>query len=252
MNRVLRLLAVGVAGGLLSGLFGVGGGIVMVPLLIWLTGMDQRQASATSLLAIVPASAAGMITYLTGSAVNLMAGVLIAVGGVIGAQLGAALLARLPIRLLRWLFVALMLVVAVRTVLATPSRGADFDIGPLSGLGLVVLGVFMGTASGLFGVGGGTIAVPGMMVGFGVGDLLAKGTSLLAMIPTALSGSVANVRRGLTTLHDGALVGLPAVVASWGGVRLAFAIPARTASVLFALLMLVAAAQLAQRAWAER
>lgn len=252
MSRSARLVLVGVAGGLLSGLFGVGGGIVMVPLLIWLTGMDQRQASATSLLAIVPASAVGTTTYLAGSAVNLLAGVLIAVGGVAGAQLGSALLARLPLRVLRWLFVVLMLDVAFRTLTQTPSRGSEFLVHPLSGLGLVVLGVVMGVASGLFGIGGGTIAVPGMMLGFGVGDLLAKGTSLLAIIPTGISGSIANVRRGMATVHDGLLVGLPAAAASWVGARTAFALPARTAAVLFAGLMVVAAAQLARRALRDR
>ena len=60
---VLLLVLIGGIGGLLSGAFGVGGGIVMVPLLIVLARLDQRHASATSLVAIVPAAAAGAISY---------------------------------------------------------------------------------------------------------------------------------------------------------------------------------------------
>ncbi|MFW8746156.1 TSUP family transporter, partial [Mesorhizobium japonicum] len=56
LRRVLALLVIGVLGGILSGLFGVGGGIIMVPLLTMFAGMDQRHASATSLIAIVPTS----------------------------------------------------------------------------------------------------------------------------------------------------------------------------------------------------
>ncbi|MGO7983916.1 sulfite exporter TauE/SafE family protein, partial [Rhizobium johnstonii] len=78
------LVLTGVIGGVLSGAFGVGGGILMVPLLINLVGMNQRQASATSLLAIVPTSIVGSITYLAAGHVDLLAGLFLAIGGVIG------------------------------------------------------------------------------------------------------------------------------------------------------------------------
>ncbi|MEL0149638.1 MAG: sulfite exporter TauE/SafE family protein, partial [Pontimonas sp.] len=58
-----RLGAVGLVGGFFAGIFGVGGGLLMVPLLLWWTSMDQRRASATSLLAITPAAIIGAISY---------------------------------------------------------------------------------------------------------------------------------------------------------------------------------------------
>ena len=60
---VISLLATGAMGGLLAGMFGVGGGILMVPLLMLWARMDQRQAAATSLVAIVPTAIAGATTY---------------------------------------------------------------------------------------------------------------------------------------------------------------------------------------------
>jgi hypothetical protein len=60
----INLTAIGVVGGVLSGLFAVGGGILMVPLLVWRTGMDQRRAAATSLVAIVPTALVSSTTYL--------------------------------------------------------------------------------------------------------------------------------------------------------------------------------------------
>ena len=60
----LALALIGLVGGILSGLFAIGGGILMVPLLVWRAHLDQRQASATSLAAIVPAAIVGSATYL--------------------------------------------------------------------------------------------------------------------------------------------------------------------------------------------
>ncbi|MBM7505848.1 sulfite exporter TauE/SafE family protein [Agromyces aurantiacus] len=244
-----RFLVVGAVGGLLSGMFGVGGGIVMVPLLILLAGMDQRRASATSLAAIVPTAVAGSVAYLVNGQVDLVAALLVAVGGIAGGWLGAKLLARLPLGWLRWLFIALIVVVAVRLVVAAPERVADpvpLELGPA--LGLVALGLVVGIASGLFGIGGGLIMVPAFMTLFGLGDLIARGTSLVAMIPTAVSGTLTNVRSGIVDLRAALIAGLAATVAALPGVALAFLVPPAVGAWLFAALLLVAAVQLAVRA----
>ncbi|WP_353814914.1 sulfite exporter TauE/SafE family protein [Agromyces sp. SYSU T00266] len=244
-----RLALVGVVGGLLSGLFGVGGGIVMVPLLILLAGMDQRRASATSLAAIVPTALAGSIAYLANGQVDLVAAALVALGGIVGGWIGAALLARLPLEWLRWLFIAMLVVVAVRLAFGTPDRAADpVPLEPGPALGLVALGLVVGIASGLFGVGGGLIMVPAFITVFGLGDLIARGTSLVAMIPTAVSGSVKNVRGGLVDLRIALIVGVAATLAALPGVALAFLIPPAVGGWLFAALLLAAAAQLSVRA----
>jgi len=243
-RRVFSLLLVGVLGGLLSGAFGVGGGIIMVPLLIWFLAMDQRRAAATSLVAIVPGAIAGTIQYLALGEVDVAAALLVAIGGVGGSLVGSRLLRSLPLRWLRWLFIALLVVVAVRLFFEIPSRGAELVITPGSAVALILIGVFMGIASGLFGIGGGIILVPILIAFFGVGDLLAKGTSLLAMIPTAAAGSAANVRAGLVRIGDGLIAGAAATAASFGGVAIAVLLPARFASVLFAILILAVVAQL--------
>jgi uncharacterized membrane protein YfcA len=245
----LRLALIGLAGGFLSGLFGVGGGILMVPLLITFAAMDQRRASATSLAAIVPTAIAGSITYFANGEVDLLAALIVAVGGIVGAWAGARLLRRLPLGWLRWGFIALLVIVAVRLIVVAPERGAgsvDYDV--VSVLGLIALGLVVGVASGLFGIGGGLVMVPAFIAFFGMGDLIAKGTSLAAMIPTAVSGTVTNVRGGLVDLRAGLIVGIAATLASFGGVALAFLLPADVAAWLFAALLLVAAVQLAVRA----
>ncbi|MCL3861924.1 sulfite exporter TauE/SafE family protein [Actinotalea sp. K2] len=244
----LTLALIGVLGGALSGAFGVGGGILMVPLLITLGGMDQRRAAATSLVAIVPASIAGSATYLANGRGDLLVALVVAVGGVTGSYLGARLLRRIPLTWLRWMFVTLLVVVAARMLLVAPARGDEVELGWLVGVGLVAAGLFMGVASGLFGIGGGVVLVPILIAVFGAGDLVAKGTSLLVMVPTAMMGTVTNVRGRLVDLRVGATVGLAATVASFGGVALAFVIPTRISGVLFALLLIFSAVQLSIRA----
>lgn len=236
-RRVLALLLVGVLGGLLSGAFGVGGGTVMVPMMIWLLGFDQRRAAATSLAAIVPTAIAGSIGYLANGELDLTAALLIALGGIGGTLIGTRLLRTLPLGWLRWMFIALLVLVAIRLFFEVPSRGADLELTPWSIAGLIVLGLVMGVASGMFGIGGGVLIVPVLVAFFGVSDLVAKGTSLVAMIPTSTTGTIANTRAGMLRLGDGAIVGLSAVVASLGGVALAFLLPPRLSAVLFGILI---------------
>ncbi|WP_243399024.1 sulfite exporter TauE/SafE family protein [Cryobacterium zongtaii] len=242
------LVLTGVIGGLLSGLFGVGGGIVMVPLLISLVRMDQRRAATTSLAAIVPTSIVGSLTYLANGHIDLIAGAIIAAGAVVGALIGSNLLQRIPLFWLRWLFIALLIVVAARMLVVEPERGAALELNWIVVLGYLTLGLTMGIASGLFGIGGGVIAVPALVAVFGVSDLIAKGTSLLVLVPTSIVGTVANLRAGLVDLPAGLVVGAAATVAAVPGVALAVLIPPRLSSILFAVLLILAAGQLTVKA----
>ncbi len=248
-SRVILLVLVGAIGGLFSGAFGVGGGIVMVPLFVWLLRFDQRRASATSLVAIVPASLVGSLIYLANGHVDVVAALSIGAGGVVGALIGTKLLRVLPLTVLRWAFVVLLVAAAVRLLFfEVPSRGAELELGIWSIVGLVLFGVAVGTLSGLLGVGGGVIIVPVLISLVGIGDLLAKGTSLLAMVPISTVGTIANLRARLVRLSDGVIAGVCAVAASFGGSAIAFIMPPRVSATLFGILLVIAAAQLGWRA----
>ena len=245
---ILLLLLVGVIGGVFSGALGVGGGIVMVPLMLGLLGFDQRRAAATSLAAIVLSSISGTITYFVAGHTDVAAGLLIGAGGVVGSLIGTRLLKVLPIPVLRWGFIALLLVIAVRMFLVEPERGAELEFSVPLAIGLVVTGVVMGVLAGMFGIGGGVLIVPILIAVFGVSDLVAKGTSLLAMIPVSISGSIANVRNRLLRPLDGLVIGAAALVASFGGAQIAFLLPPWLSSLIFGIFVLATAIQLTIRA----
>ena len=235
----------GVLGGVLSGFFGIGGGIVIVPLLILLARLDQRTASATSLVAIVPTALVGALSYGARGEVDVVAGLLVAAGGVVGSLIGARFLRRLPLAALSWAFIGLLLLAAASIFIDVSARSTQVALGVGSAAGYVALGVFIGVASGLFGIGGGVVAVPVLIAVFGMPALMAKGTSLLMMLPTSISGSISHIRTRIVDVTFGLLVGGGAVAGSFGGVALAHSVPERLADILFAALLLYSALQLA-------
>jgi hypothetical protein len=220
----------------------------MVPLLVTFAGLSQRSASATSLAAIIPAAIFGSIAYLLAGEIDPLAGVLIAGGAVPGAVVGSALLKRIPLGGLRWMFIAFIVLVAARMFFITPVRGEPLQFSLVVALGYVALGLVIGILSGLFGIGGGIIAVPALVGLFAISDLIAKGTSLLVMIPTSVVGTATNWRAKTVDVRSGLVVGVAAAAGSIPGALLAVAIPARLSAVLFGILLLGVAAQLAVRA----
>lgn len=229
-----RLVVVGLAAGLLSGLFGVGGGTIIVPGLAMYAGFDRKLATGTSLLAIVPTSIVGALAYGAAGDVSVVTAAVLALGAVVGAQLGAWMLARISQRALRWAFAAFLAVVAVQLLLTDAARGGRVEIDAPLVAGLVVVGLLTGVVAGLLGLGGGAIVIPAMILLFGYSDLLAKGTSLLMMVPTAVSGTVANLRRGLVDWRAGAIVGLAACLTVTLGTWCSQLLSPRLATALFA------------------
>ncbi|MFT3888976.1 MAG: sulfite exporter TauE/SafE family protein [Arachnia sp.] len=244
----VAFVGIGLASGLMSGLFGVGGGTVIVPLLVLLASFDQRLASGTSLAAIVPTALVGVVTYAVMGEVAWVAALLLAAGAVVGAQIGTWLLPKLPIPVLRWGFVAFLVVVIINLFLVVPSRDAVLDITLGTGIGLLVAGLVTGILSGLLGVGGGVIVVPVLILLFGASDLIAKGTSLLMMIPTALSGTLGNLRRHNVDLKAGLFIGLGACVSTAFGAQLAQLLDPKVATPLFAIFLTFIAIQLVLKA----
>jgi uncharacterized membrane protein YfcA len=240
--------AVGLLAGLLSGLFGVGGGTVIVPLLVLILRFDQRLAAGTSLAAIVPTAAVGVISYGINGSVAWIPALILAAGAVVGAQIGTWLLPKLSQTALRWAFVGFLVVVIVSLFVIIPSRDAGLPVTWLTGPGLVALGLITGVLAGLLGVGGGIIVVPALMLLFGTSDLIAKGTSLLMMIPTAISGTVGNMRRKNVDLRAAATVGLAACTTTALGAWIATIVDPLLGNILFAAFLVFISVQMALKA----
>ena len=220
-KKFFVFVVIGILGGLLSGVFGVGGGIIMVPLLMVWGSMDARQASATSLFVIAPTAVTGSITYgVNGYFLPLLATV-VALFALIGSFAGSLLLERANATALKWSFVGLQIVAGVTLLIDVPVPHA---IGEENSLvlyaGVALLGLVAGSFSSFFGAGGGILLVPFLILA-GWSDLEAKSISLLALIPASIAGTVSNYRAKRLNMAKGWAMILPAAAGSLCGALLA-------------------------------
>jgi uncharacterized membrane protein YfcA len=243
-NELLVSAAVGAAAGALSGLFGVGGGILIVPGLVLVRKMDQRRAHATSLAAIIPIAVAGAAGYAVEGAVDWAAAGLLAAGAAAGTVLGTRALGRIPARGLRIAFALFLLAAAATLPFEVTAAAAPAEIGLLEGNLLVLLGAVAGVLAGLLGVGGGIVMVPGLVLLVSLSQAVAKGTSLVVIIPTALVGSVTNFRRGYVDVPAAAVVGVVGAAFSFVASLISIHLDPVVSAVLFALLLVAVAVRL--------
>jgi hypothetical protein len=115
---LLISIGVGLTAGFVGGLFGVGGGVVVVPSLVLFLGVDQIRASATSTATIAAAAGAALVLFSSDRAVDLGAAAWLVVGAMVGAALGARYVDRVPTPWVTRGFAMLMLVAAARMVVA--------------------------------------------------------------------------------------------------------------------------------------
>lgn len=240
----LQCSCVGALAGLLSGLFGVGGGVLIVPGLVFVMSMPQRRAHGTSLAAIVPVAAAGVLGYLISDEVDFAAVSLVAPGAMAGALAGTNVLHRLSPGALRVAFAGLLVAAAIRMLIEPGIAEGRAPLTLALAVGLVTIGVLSGVLAGLFGVGGGILIVPAMVVLFGMPDALAKGTSLLVILPTAVLATWRNVRYENADLPVAMVVGASGVLTAFLGARLSVGLSSELARRLFAVLLTVIALQL--------
>ncbi len=253
MNHVAvkpwKLVVIGFATGILSGGFGVGGGVILVPLLLAI-GLDRHRAHATSLASILPIALAGAVSFALAGDVEIGLGVAVGLGGVVGSIVGATLMNRLSTRTLSFVFGLVILGAGIRMIFSsTPMPGsADFNDVSLVliafGIGLVS-GVFAGVA----GVGGGIVIVPATVLLLGFTQHEAQGTSLLAIILTATAATIINRKNRRVRLADAVVVGVGGVAGSVLASQVALEIDGRVLSAMFGVLAVVIASQTLYRAW---
>ena len=248
--HIVSYTAIGLIAGIFAGFFGVGGGILIVPLLILVANVTQRQASVTSLVAIIPTSLVAASTFLVSGSVPLdqtVFGLIIAIGSTATAPLGAWALRTWNTVTVRWIFITILLIAAIQVLYQLPDRNSHLEWSATTVLVLIASGAAMGFVAGLLGVGGGLLIVPLLVIGFGVSDLTAKALSLIAMFPAAISGTIGSARAGVVDWKAGISLGIPMALASTVGVWLATITPVELASPLLAAVLIYAVTQLTLR-----
>lgn len=237
---MLLTIGVGLGAGLLSGLFGVGGGILVVPALVLMLKFDQRLANGTSLGAVLPISISSLVTYWSHDNVDWPMAAWLAIGALGGAVLGTKWIHLLPKKVLGYLFAVMLLVTAIRLFIPLDSDGRA-TLTAFSAVALVFIGMVTGTLAGLLGIGGGVVMVPAMAVFFNELSVVAKGTSVAVIIPTSIMGTWRNWKTDNVDLRVAAIVGFAGIISAIGGSILSDHMSQDLSNILFASLVLVVA-----------
>ncbi|MDD4238736.1 MAG: sulfite exporter TauE/SafE family protein [Desulfotomaculaceae bacterium] len=188
---------IGLATGFFGGLVGLGGGVIMIPLMVSVLKMGQLKAHGTSLVALVFTGIVGAVTYALQGSVDIMAAVLLASTAIFTARAGARYANALPEWKLKKSFGVFLLTVTLLLLLKPYiPHIAGLTTGSLKILILLLTGAFTGFLSGMMGVGGGTIMVPAMILLTGLPQYVAQGSSLLAMVPAGGVGAFTHWRLG--------------------------------------------------------
>jgi hypothetical protein len=199
--------------GLSLGLTGGGGAIFAVPLLVYALGVPPQAAVGVSLAAVGATSLVGFLHRWRLGQVETPTGLLFAAAGMLGAPVGSWIASLLPDALLLLLFAVLMVIVAARLWQSAHQDGArevSENDGPTCrrdaagalalssrcAVFLVVVGLLTGVLSGLFGVGGGFVIVPALILASGMPIQHAVGTSLMVIALVSVSGVTAHLWRG--------------------------------------------------------
>ncbi|HEV8383882.1 MAG TPA: sulfite exporter TauE/SafE family protein [Candidatus Acidoferrales bacterium] len=266
MADIVLLLLLGLGVGLAVGLMGVGGGIVLVPALVYLLKMDQHVAQGTSLLLqLPPIGIGGLYFYWKQRHVDLRAGLVCALGFLCGGYFGSDLALNIPSRDLHAMFGIFLMFAAVmlwrQTRAPKPASTSPADtieelpheFAKKNGLRLVeifLVASAVGVMGGMFGVGGGVMLVPLLVLLFHFDQHTAQGTSLVALVPpTGLLAFLNYWHAGDVRFHVGFLLMPGVFLGALAGSKLALRLSPRRMRRVFAVLLFLLGAWQVISSW---
>ena len=176
--------------GLLLGMLGGGGSVLLVPVLLYVLGLEPKSALLTSQLIMAVTCSITVVVHARAGRVVWRTGAVFGLAGMLGAYLGGRMARYVPGKLLLLGFIALMLVSALRMLRAQPARSRVVSSRRENLHQGAVLGLPTGFVSGMLGIGGGFILVPVLTLLGGLAIEQAVGTSLLIIAMQSLAGSV--------------------------------------------------------------
>ena len=248
-TTLIAAALVGVFIGLMSGLLGVGGGSIMVPMYRLAFGMSAMASTATSLFTIIPTSVSGIATHVRNKTCVPRLGLAMGLGGACTSPIGVWLASVSP----SWAVMtgaALVIAYSAFTMMlkarqapkgkqaaakAAPPEQPELTFRQLA-VGFAI-GVIAGVVSGFVGLGGGFLMVPLMLAWIGLPMKLASGTSLIAIMLLAIPGTIEQGMLGNIDYFTGIATAIGTIPGAFVGARLVSHVPERTLRILFSILL---------------
>jgi len=255
--EIIIYLLIGLSGGVLAGMFGIGGGIVIVPALIFFLHFSPHVANGTSLFALLlPVGIFGVLAYYRAKLIDLKAALWIDLGlflGISGGALTALSISPEFLKMIYGIFLLFISYLFIRPLEIFPIRKINSGAVPSDDVTKrsatesavrwkqLTIGLFAGILAGLFGIGGGIVIVPALTVWLGYDQKTASGTSLAALLlPVGLPGVLIYYRAGQFDLQSAIFVASGLLVGVLFGALFAIRLPSKIVDRLYgAFLFLV-------------
>ncbi len=239
----IGILAVGLLAGVLSGMFGIGGGIVMVPVLIAFFGLDMLDANAASLAAmLLPVGILGVINYYKAGYIRIKESLWIAAGLLGGSYFGAEIALSINTTLLSKLYAGFLLYVALQFLVPALFKNKVEDIHADEAhpfWQMLLVGLFAGVVAGMFGKGGGIVIVPILIKLFKYEPRAATATSLAALqLPVGLPSVIVYAQDGHLNLIYAALMAFGLLAGAFLGSHWALKLPSAVFKKSYAVFLL--------------
>ncbi len=231
---VAEMVGFGVVFGAFGGLFGVGGGLLAIPVLVLLFDMTEQVAQGTALVLILPTVLLGFWKYRQRNAIDLRMAALLAASAVLATYVGARTANVMPSAKLRAAFAAFLVAIACqlawKVLRAPPLTTRPPRLGWRSSW---LVGVSGGMLSGLFGVGGATIAPPALTTFFGLSQTAAQGLALAMIAPGTIVALAVYAQAGAVDWARGLALAAGGLAAVPVGVAAAHRLPAQRLRLMF-------------------
>jgi uncharacterized membrane protein YfcA len=240
MIIVLQGLFAGLVTGFLCGMFGMGGGAILIPVTVRVFNMPMKQAVGTSLVTIIFTSVSGLINYGRNKHINTRLAFLIIPFGIAGAQAGVYLASRLPDNLVRYSFILVTIILGIKMFFQKESPTAcDSDGSRYNLPAAIAIGAFAGFVSGLCGVGGAVLIIPLFYLFLKIPMHACIGTALLIIFFNSLSGGIGYMARGLVDFRAAMLLAAGSMAAAPLGARMSIRTSRETLRKVFAIILVL-------------
>ncbi len=237
---------VGLLLGCVGGVFGIGGGLIAIPVLVWFFGMDQQLAQGTALIMIAPNVILGFWRYKQRNPIDLKSALLLGLSSIVSTYVTAKYASMLDSKTLSVVFACFLIGLSAFLLFELcPQKEKILPSRELPQNWLSVLGLISGVFSGLFTVGGGLIVAPFLTNFFGIKrQTTAQGLALATVSPGAIVALLAYSSAGKVNWDMGIPLALGGMLSISWGVALAHRLPERLLRLLFSCLLFFAALML--------
>ena len=253
MENLVIFIILGLAAGVMAGMFGIGGGVIIVPILVTGAGFSLIEASGTSLAALMmPVGIFACISYYRNGFMDIKVAGVFALGLLLGVYFGAELAIILSSDLLKQLYGLFLLWVCwrffeIKSIFRKRDENPKADEvkkseRPFTFIKLLPFGLTAGVLSGMFGIGGGLVIVPILITFMGFETKKAIGTSMGALLlPVALPGVLRYYNAGHLNIEVAAILALGLATGSIFGAKVTIRLPQKIVKRVYAVFLLLMA-----------